>query len=144
MNWSSKIVLVSTAVLMTSGTANAALATGKEVKAAQEPEYGKVLTDENGMSLYMFTADKNGKSNCYKGCAAAWPPFVVDGNPQAGPNVNARLLGTTKRTDGVTQATYNGMPLYYFARDGRPGDAKGEGLGGKWYLVSPAGKQVKG
>lgn len=144
MKRSSKFALVSTAVLMTAGIATAALATGKEVKAMQESKYGKVLTDKNGMNLYIFTADQNGKSNCYNGCAAAWPPFVVDGKPQAGPNVHANLLGTTKRKDGGMQVTYKGMPLYYFAKDNRPGDAKGEGFKGKWYLISPAGNKVKG
>jgi len=61
--------------------------------------------------------------------------------------VDAGMLGTIKRADGTTQVTYNGMPLYYYAQDKKAGSTMGEELkqfGGKWYLVSPEGKEVEG
>ena len=74
--------------------------------------------------LYLFDADKGKSSTCYGGCAKAWPPFLTKGKPSAGPGVNARLLGTTKRRDGSLQVTYAGHPLYYYEGD-KVGKASG-------------------
>jgi len=63
----------------------------------------------------------------------------------ANPAVRAQLLGTVQRRDGAMQVTYNGWPLYYYARDQNPGDTNGqdvEGFGGEWYLVTPEGHPV--
>jgi predicted lipoprotein with Yx(FWY)xxD motif len=46
-------------------------------------------------------------------------------------------FGTTARTDGATQVTYNGAPLYYFAGDGKAGDTNGQGLNGVWFVAAP-------
>ena len=53
-----------------------------------------------------------------------------------------RYLGTTTRTDGTVQVTYNGWPLYYYVKDKAPGDVTGQDVGGVWYVVSAAGEQV--
>jgi predicted lipoprotein with Yx(FWY)xxD motif len=61
--------------------------------------------------------------------------------------VTASLLGTTKRTDGKTEVTYHGHPLYYFADDSKPGDTNGQhvdAFGAEWYVLSPAGDEVEG
>lgn len=83
----------------------------------------------------------SGVSTCYDMCAESWPPLLVEGEPTAGEGVAAELLGTTEREDGSSQVTYNGWPLYYFARD-VPGSATGQGAGGSWYLVSPEGHAI--
>jgi predicted lipoprotein with Yx(FWY)xxD motif len=93
------------------------------------------------MTLYLFTKDTPKTSNCYDSCAAAWPPLLTDGAPTPGSGVDASLLGTTTRTDGSTQVTYNGWPLYYFANDKAAGDTTGEGIQNVWYVVTPEGMQ---
>ena len=65
------------------------------------------------------------------------------GEAMAGDGVDAALIGTITRDDGTTQVTYNGWPLYYFAEDTAPGDANGQGVGGKWFLVSPTGDAIQ-
>ena len=63
-----------------------------------------------------------------------------------GSGLNTRMLGTIRRTDGKTQVSYNGYPLYRWAGDSKPGDITGEGItqsGGKWYLLNTAGNIVK-
>ena len=95
------------------------------------------------MTLYLFTNDSEGTSNCEGGCAASWPPLLTDGEPEAGDGVDATLLGTTERTDGTTQVTYNGLPLYFFASDQSAGDTSGQGVGDVWYVVSPEGEAVE-
>lgn len=113
--------------------------TGTVVKVSPYPQLGPMLTDARGRTLYLFTRDTPNKSTCTGACAQAWPPLLTTAAPVPGPGVNTALLGTTQRPDGSTQVTYNGWPLYYFASDQNPGDARGQGVGGVWFVVSPAG-----
>ncbi|MBZ0292299.1 MAG: hypothetical protein K8L99_06995 [Anaerolineae bacterium] len=95
-----------------------------------------VLVGPDGMTLYMFTNDEDGVSNCYDQCAANWPPLTVESADAIVPGVNLwGELGTTERTDGTLQVTYNGMPLYYWKDDAALGDMTGEGVGDVWYTV---------
>ena len=107
---------------------------------------GKVLATSSGRTLYLFMKDKNGRSSCYGRCAGYWPPLLKKGALRAGPGVKASLLGTTKRKNGKLQVTYRGHPLYLFSLDGGAGQISGQGLsnfGGKWYVLSAAGKAIK-
>ncbi|HEX9634320.1 MAG TPA: hypothetical protein VGB34_02425 [Candidatus Limnocylindria bacterium] len=103
-----------------------------------ETSAGSALAGEGGMTLYTFDNDSNGESSCYEGCVTNWPPFVVDEGAEAtaGEGVTGDI-GTTARTDGTTQVTYDGSPLYYFASDSAPGDATGDGVGGVWHIAVP-------
>jgi predicted lipoprotein with Yx(FWY)xxD motif len=107
---------------------------------------GKILVDSKGMTLYLFEKDKGPNSTCSGACATAWPPFTTDGTPKSGSGTTAPLIGTTKRSDGTTQVTYNEHPLYYYAGDQQPGDTNGQNLdqfGAEWYVLSPMGKTIK-
>jgi predicted lipoprotein with Yx(FWY)xxD motif len=106
---------------------------------------GMALVDEDGKALYLWEADKNGKSTCTGPCAAAWPPVTTSGAPKAGSGVNQSLLGMVKRDDGTEQVTYNGHPLYYFVGDTAAGTAKGQGskaFGASWYVLSAKGVKI--
>ena len=106
---------------------------------------GSILVDAQGRTLYLFEADKNGKSACSGPCATAWPPLLSNGAPQAAMGASASLIGTTARGDGGSQVTYAGHPLYYFVGDKAPGDLTGQGIdqfGAKWYVVGKDGKKI--
>lgn len=106
-----------------------------------------MLATRSGRTLYLFMADRKGTSVCYGKCATLWPPLMKKGKLRAGPGVEAGLLGTAKRRNGKAQVTYKGHPLYLFKLDKGAGQAAGEGqnfFGGKWYVVSSAGKAIKG
>ncbi|HEY2371253.1 MAG TPA: hypothetical protein VGH82_01770 [Gaiellaceae bacterium] len=106
---------------------------------------GRILVDGRGHTLYLFAKDTRGKSTCSGACAGFWPPLIASGKPLAGAGAKSKLLGTTKRSDGRLQVTYNHHPLYTFAKDVRKGDTNGEALnvfGGKWYALSAAGSKV--
>jgi predicted lipoprotein with Yx(FWY)xxD motif len=108
---------------------------------------GTVLVESKGDTLYLFQKDTGTKSTCVGPCASAWPPLRASGKPTAGSGANASMLGTTPRSDGKPQVTYNGHPLYTYSGDQNPGDSNGEGIsafGGLWYAVSAAGNQVVG
>jgi len=112
------------------------------VNLGQNDTLGSFLVDDKGMSLYLFTKDTPDTSVCYDKCATAWPPLLTTGAPVAGDDVDGSMLGTTTRTDGTVQVTYNGWPLYYYVKDKAPGDVTGQDVGGVWYVVSAAGEQV--
>jgi predicted lipoprotein with Yx(FWY)xxD motif len=108
-------------------------------------DLGKILVDSRGRTLYLWQADTGPKSTCSGACAAAWPPFETTGAPNAGSGVNAGLLGTTKRSDGSKQVTYNQHPLYLFKGDTASGQTNGQGstgFGALWYVVSTSGTQI--
>jgi predicted lipoprotein with Yx(FWY)xxD motif len=108
---------------------------------------GGVLVDSQGRTVYLFEKDTGPKSTCFGACATEWPPVTASGKPSAGSGVTASMLGTTKRSDGKTQVTYNGHPLYLFEADQKPGDATGQSVdafGAEWFVLSPAGNKVAG
>ena len=106
------------------------------VMVAQHPTLGAILTDAKGMTLYIFKKDKPGESVCVDTCAKNWPPVkAAEGmQPVAGPGISGQL-GQIERKDDTYQVTYNGMPLYYFAKDTKPGDVNGQNMGGVWFVV---------
>lgn len=128
----------------TTTTAEAALQ-GAAVATA-DSELGTILVDQEGLTLYILTADEQGPSTCYDDCAGAWPPFTTEGDPQAGAEVDPSLLGTTARDDGTTQVSYNGWPLYHFFQDEAPGEVNGQGIqsfGGTWWVIGPDGMPIQ-
>lgn len=105
--------------------------------------YGEYIASADGRPLYLFTADQQGEASaCYDACADAWPPVTGDVAADAG--LDASLIGTIAREDGSLQATYNGWPLYEFARDSgtEPTGQDIESFGGEWYLINADGEEV--
>jgi predicted lipoprotein with Yx(FWY)xxD motif len=119
---------------------------GKASVALASSKLGKILVDAKGRTLYLFEADKGSTSMCNGACASAWPRLTTGGKPLAGAGVSARKLGATKRSDGTTEVTYNGHPLYTFAGDSAPGQTAGQGsdaFGAEWYVLSAAGNKIE-
>jgi predicted lipoprotein with Yx(FWY)xxD motif len=104
-----------------------------------------VLVSPSGMTLYYFQKDSGTESACYGSCAKVWPPLTTKGAPQVGEGAMSSELGTTKRTDGTTQVTYAGHPLYTYTADTSPGEANGNGIssfGGTWGALNASGSAV--
>ena len=111
------------------------------VNLGQTAALGSFLVDSKGMTLYLYTKDTPNTSTCYGSCASYWPALLTAGAPIAGTGVAASMLGTTTRTDGTSQVTYKGWPLYYYASDHAAGDTTGENVKGVWFVITPAGLQ---
>ncbi|MHB1006479.1 MAG: hypothetical protein ACYC3S_12690 [Chloroflexota bacterium] len=104
---------------------------------AADKALGVILTDLKGMTLYIYTKDTPNTSVCYDQCAVNWPPLTVaSGDPVLAGGLEGKIA-TTTRTDGKKQVTYNGQPLYYFAKDTKAGDTTGQNVGGVWFVVAP-------
>ena len=128
----------------TAPTSAGASASGA-ISTASASSVGRYLTDANGRALYMFVKDSKNVSTCTDACAQAWPPFGPTGAAGSDTLVKAAMISTITRSDNRSQATYNGMPLYYYEDDKNPGDIKGQGkneFGGLWYTVSPGGQRI--
>lgn len=95
---------------------------------------GAYLTDFVGKTLYIYDKDKVGISNCYGGCAVAWPPYISSATVEKTLPANISVI---TRTDGTKQFAWKGWPLYYYATDQKPGDITGDGVGGVWHIVKP-------
>jgi predicted lipoprotein with Yx(FWY)xxD motif len=106
---------------------------------------GDVLVNSAGRTLYLFQKDTGTQSACTSACAAAWPPLLDKGKATVGSGADASKLGTTTRSDGTVQVTYNGHPLYLYVGDTKAGDTTGQGstgFGAPWYALSPTGSAV--
>jgi predicted lipoprotein with Yx(FWY)xxD motif len=148
-----RLTAIGIAVLVAGGAVAglASVAASKPSAAAtvkiRSTKLGKILVDAKGRTLYLFEKDKHGKSACSGACAANWPPLLTTGKPKAGTGARASKLGTTKRSDGKTQVTYGGHPVYRFVLDSnKPGSTKGEGVdafGAEWYVLGANGKKIE-
>ncbi|OUS92665.1 hypothetical protein CA951_27605 [Rhodococcus sp. NCIMB 12038] len=117
----------------TTGVADAADAA--PTLGTRETALGTVLTDGDGFTLYRFDEDTADLVKCVGPCAEIWPP--TQGTPVPNPNsILPGTVGTTTRPDGVEQATYDGHPLYRFAKDTAPGVTSGDGVKGTWHVVT--------
>ncbi len=108
------------------------------VTVANNASLGDYLVAANGLTLYKFNNDKIGVSNCAGQCATLWPPYLLTAGMtlKAGSGLSG-TLGTITRADGTSQITYQGLPLYYWSKDIKPGDTTGQNFNGVWFVVAP-------
>jgi predicted lipoprotein with Yx(FWY)xxD motif len=114
--------------------------------AAEIGALGMGLTNEDGMTLYMFDKDSTSPptSNCNDTCAKNWPPLLAQGKELTFVGVDEKLIGTVTRKDGAKQVTVNKWPVYLYAKDTAPGDANGQGMNGTWHVLGAEGKKIAG
>jgi predicted lipoprotein with Yx(FWY)xxD motif len=104
---------------------------------------GEIIADEAGYTVYTFTKDSpnSGVSNCYDDCAMTWP--AVSASSTSAVDGVTGEVGSITRTDGTTQLTVNGWPIYRFAKDAAPGQVNGQGVKDAWYVLLPDGTTNK-
>jgi predicted lipoprotein with Yx(FWY)xxD motif len=136
-------------LVASSGVAEAQhAASSASVQTRKIKHLGVVLVNAKGRTLYVFMPDKHSRVTCTGSCASFWPPLKLKGSakPTAGGAAKAKFLGSDKNPSGGRVVTYDKWPLYTYAGDGGPGQANGQALnssGGKWYVISAAGRIVK-
>lgn len=117
-----------------------------ELQVRDRQPYGAHLTDGDGRTLYVFTGDGRGASNCNDVCIQNWPPLLQKGVLSGGAQVDQSAIGTIVRDGGTRQVTYFDRPLYYYVAGQGPDTAAGQNItsfGGQWHLVSPAGESIR-
>jgi predicted lipoprotein with Yx(FWY)xxD motif len=113
-----------------------------ELNGTKVARMGEVVEDQKGWVLYRFDKDTPdpSKSNCEGDCAKLWPPALTDGEPELD-GVSSDDVGTVERKDGTKQLTIGGWPVYRYIGDKKPGQWKGQNVGGVWFVVKPDGKK---
>lgn len=99
---------------------------------------GEILVDANGMTLYGFTQDSKGTSTCEGGCAAAWPPVLLD-SADLPAGLDSAVFSVIERSDGTHQLQAGKWPLYLYAADSAVGDTTGQAANDVWFVVDPQG-----
>lgn len=101
----------------------------------QDARFGPVLTGAGGRTLYIFTKDTPGMSNCAGPCAVNWPPLLATTLPKRPAGLTGRLT-LVERADGTRQVAYDGQPLYYWKGDVKAGDSTGQGAQNVWFVAN--------
>jgi predicted lipoprotein with Yx(FWY)xxD motif len=139
-SWKTVALMMCVFVVLAAACAERVLAAAEEqspsVKIAEAEGIGRYLTDPAGMTLYYFTLDSTNKSACSGPCLERWPIFYSE-ITMVPADCDKKDFSVITREDGNKQTTYKGKPLYYYYRDGKPGDIQGQGMGGVWYVVEP-------
>ena len=109
-----------------------------------ESDLGTIVVDDQGMTVYVFDNDTqgSGESSCTGQCLANWPPVTAEEAPTLDGVTGD--VDTITGTDGSTQVTLNGWPLYYFAGDSAAGDTSGQGVNDIWWVVGADGEKITG
>lgn len=128
------------AVMALTAMASAQSTSTPTLKAAKSTDFGTILTDANGMALYTYDKDKPNQSNCNDAdCLSEWPPLIASGQLTLASGMPGKISAIT-RTGGIKQVAYNGMPLYTFTGDQKPGDAAGDGVDEFSIAIVPGSK----
>ncbi|KAK1177404.1 hypothetical protein B7755_004065 [Streptomyces sp. NBS 14/10] len=104
---------------------------------------GSILVDGEGRTLYAFTKDKDGASNCDAKCIAVWPALTSTAKASAGRGTKASMIHEVRKSGGAVHVGYGDWPLYYYVGDAAPGDVNGQGLDGEWFVVGADGKLIR-
>ncbi|AFD28048.1 MULTISPECIES: hypothetical protein [Deinococcus] len=137
---SSRSLLLVTPLLLAGALAQTGPA-ASTLTVRQDAKLGPVLTGPDGRTLYLFTKDVPGVSNCIGPCAVNWPPLTATALPPRPAGLSGRL-SLVARADGTQQVAYNGVPLYFWKGDTKPGDTTGQGVMNVWFAVN-AGPTVQ-
>ncbi|QKJ19072.1 COG4315 family predicted lipoprotein [Microbacterium hominis] len=127
------------------GTDDSGDAAGEAELMVAETSLGEVVVDADGMTVYMFDNDTqdSGVSSCEGQCLENWPPVTTESDAPAVDGVSGEV-GTITGTDGSTQVTLNGWPLYYFIGDEAAGDVNGQAVNDVWWVLTPDGERFAG
>jgi len=110
------------------------------VNIRETEEFGTILVNAEGFTLYAFLNDTEGESTCFDDCATKWPPALVG---EANLDVlDPDLYSTVEHPDG-TMLRIGDWPLYTFAGDEEPGDTNGQDVGEVWHVVGPDGQPIQ-
>jgi len=128
--------LLAVSFLPITGSASPAPTT---IAVSQNATWGPTLTLKNGDTLYRLSADSKDHSRCTGACAVFWPPVLLVAGQKAPVGKGVSGLGSFTRANGTRQITLDGLPLYRFEGDKKPGQVTGnvKNAFGRWFSINP-------
>jgi predicted lipoprotein with Yx(FWY)xxD motif len=133
-----RFVLLLLALAATAVLVPAALAVSHDASPVikwNAPKFGAIIATKGHLALYTWKKESDKKVHCTGACAKTWPPLMVAHGTMVAKHV-AGVMGTfgeIMRTDGRTQVTLDGRPLYTFHGD-TPRKILCNGVDG-WFVV---------
>jgi predicted lipoprotein with Yx(FWY)xxD motif len=140
-----RVPAASTSLYGTTTGSKAGAARAGTVVATRASSLGRLLTDGQGRTLYLFEGDKPDVSKLSRTGLGVWPPLAAAGKPQVTRGALAAKIGAITGVNGKPQVTYNRHPLYYYVGDTNAGQTRGQGLnqfGAEWYVLAPSGRKI--
>jgi predicted lipoprotein with Yx(FWY)xxD motif len=127
------------------GTTLGSIPSGTATVDVGTTDLGQVLVDLTGRTLYVFLADSAGTPTCVdESCTEVWPPLVGSAIAVgAGVPTQPGEFKLVARPDGTQQLSVDGQPLYTYSGDALPGETKGQGVGGQWFVVGLDGQPIR-
>lgn len=107
-----------------------------------QTEFGPVVTDQDGHTLYLLITDRRSAPTCIEECTGLWAPAEYQEGVTAVGDVDPTLIGSIAREDGLVQLTYNSWPLYRYRGDAQPGDIEGHAQLNVWFAMGAKGEAV--
>lgn len=140
----SKSTTTTTVAPAASSSSGAGVTGSATLGVAMNGKVGKdIVVDASGKTVYLYAPDgTTAQSTVPAGLKSLWPAVTASGTASAGTGLDSSKLKLETQADGTKQASYNGHLLYTFTNDTGPGTANGQGLGGIWFVLSPAGDQI--
>jgi len=126
----------------TGASSSSSVGSGAALRTA-DSALGTIVVDASGRTVYVYDKDTQNatSSACTGPCATAWPAVPADPAHLTADGVTG-TLGSITGVDGKPQLTLNGWPLYYFAKDAKPGDVTGQAVQNVWWVVGPGGAKI--
>ncbi|MEX2080452.1 MAG: plastocyanin/azurin family copper-binding protein, partial [Dehalococcoidia bacterium] len=111
------------------------------LKLHDDDQFGEIIVDSRGRTLYRFDNDTPGVSNCSGGCLVNWPPLLLEIGEIEAEGLDLEF-GTITRDDGREQVTLNDLPLYFWNGDMAEGDTLGQARGEVWWVIGADGEKI--
>ena len=127
------------------GSTLATIPSGTATVDVASTDLGQVLVDLSGHTLYVFTADAAGAPTCVDdSCTKVWPPLTGSAIAVGVRRADDRRRVQAGAPTGRHQpASVHGRPLYTYSGDATPGETKGQGIGGTWFVVGADGQPIQ-
>lgn len=142
LSWAAGLAVVGLAGAGCTTATNELNPSQEELQVSATAPLGRIVTDDEGRTVYLFEKDEHDQSYCTGACESVWPPVTTKGLPKIGDGIAAGKVTLLKRENGLRQVVYQGHPLYYYQGDTHSGDTNGQELdqfGAEWYALTPSG-----
>ena len=104
-----------------------------KIEIKTDATFGNYLTTSTGKTLYFYSRDLEGLSNCVDDCLDEWTAVGISEDL---PATSSNEFGLVRRENGFVQLTFKGWPLYTRNTESE-NEITADNQDGEWYLAKP-------